>query len=73
MTNDLELPVLNNVKALKKLQKDLNTYNFNKVMMTGSGSAFIAFSKNKKLLVKARKELSNKYDFVAISKRLKTR
>lgn len=73
MTNDLELPVLNNVKALKKLQKDLNTYNFNKVMMTGSGSAFIAFSNNKKLLVKARKELSNKYDFVAISKRLKTR
>jgi 4-diphosphocytidyl-2-C-methyl-D-erythritol kinase len=73
MTNDLQLPVLNNVASLNKLHKHLNNYNFDKVIMTGSGSAFIAFSSNKNLLVKARKELSNKYDFVAISKRLKTR
>ena len=73
MTNDLQLPVLNNVASLNKLHKHLNNYNFDKVIMTGSGSAFIAFSSNKNLLVKARKELSNKYDFVVISKRLKTR
>jgi 4-diphosphocytidyl-2-C-methyl-D-erythritol kinase len=73
MTNDLQLPVLNNVASLNKLHKHLNNYNFDKVIMTGSGSAFIAFSSNKNLLVKAKKELSNKYDFVVISKRLKTR
>jgi 4-diphosphocytidyl-2C-methyl-D-erythritol kinase len=73
MTNDLELPVLNNVASLNKLKKHLLTYKFDKVMLTGSGSAFIAFSSSKKLLIKAKKELASKYEFVVISKRLKTR
>jgi 4-diphosphocytidyl-2-C-methyl-D-erythritol kinase len=73
MTNDLEPPVINNVESLKKLKNNLLTYNFDKVMLTGSGSAFIAFSNNKKILLKAKKELASKYEFVAISKRLKTR
>jgi 4-diphosphocytidyl-2-C-methyl-D-erythritol kinase len=73
MTNDLELPVLNNIASLNKLKKHLLTYKFDKVMLTGSGSAFIAFSSSKKLLIKAKKELASKYEFVVISKRLKTR
>jgi 4-diphosphocytidyl-2-C-methyl-D-erythritol kinase len=73
MTNDLELPVLNSVASLNKLKKHLLTYKFDKVMLTGSGSAFIAFSSSKKLLIKAKKELASKYEFVVISKRLKTR
>jgi 4-diphosphocytidyl-2-C-methyl-D-erythritol kinase len=73
MTNDLELPVLNNVASLNKIKKHLLTYKFDKVMLTGSGSAFIAFSSSKKLLIKAKKELASKYEFVVISKRLKTR
>jgi 4-diphosphocytidyl-2-C-methyl-D-erythritol kinase len=73
MSNDLEGPVTSNVTSLNKLRKTLLTYGFDKVMMTGSGSAFIAFSSNKKLLLKAKKELAYKYPFVTISKRLKTR
>jgi 4-diphosphocytidyl-2C-methyl-D-erythritol kinase len=73
MSNDLEVPVTSNVASLNKLRKTLLTYGFDKVMMTGSGSAFIAFSSNKKLLLKAKKELANKYQFVTISKRLNTR
>ena len=73
MTNDLEPPVINNVESLKKLKNNLLTYNFDKVMLTGSGSAFIALSNNKKILLKAKKELASKYELVAISKRLKTR
>jgi 4-diphosphocytidyl-2-C-methyl-D-erythritol kinase len=73
MTNDLETPVVNNVPLVNKLKRQLLTYKFDKVMLTGSGSAFIAFSRSKKLLLKAKKELASKYEFVVISKRLKTR
>jgi 4-diphosphocytidyl-2-C-methyl-D-erythritol kinase len=73
MANDLELPVTSNVASVNKLKKQLLTYKFDKVMLTGSGSAFIAFSSSKKLLLKVKKELASKYEFVAISKRLKTR
>jgi 4-diphosphocytidyl-2-C-methyl-D-erythritol kinase len=73
MFNDLEQPVINSIKVVAKLYTDLRAYNFDKVIMTGSGSAFIAFSRSKKLLLLAKKELALKYDFVTISKRLKTR
>jgi 4-diphosphocytidyl-2C-methyl-D-erythritol kinase len=73
MFNDLEQPVINSIKVVAKLYTDLRAYNFDKVIMTGSGSAFIAFSRSKKLLLLAKKELGLKYDFVTISKRLKTR
>jgi 4-diphosphocytidyl-2C-methyl-D-erythritol kinase len=71
--NDLEYPVISNVASLNKLRDTLLTYGFDKIVLTGSGSAFIAFSSNKKLLLRAKKELANKYVFVAINKRLKTR
>jgi 4-diphosphocytidyl-2-C-methyl-D-erythritol kinase len=73
MRNDLEYPVISNVASVNKLRDTLLTYGFDKIVLTGSGSAFIAFSSNKKLLLRAKKELANKYVFVAINKRLKTR
>jgi 4-diphosphocytidyl-2-C-methyl-D-erythritol kinase len=73
MSNDLEFPIINNVKEIKKLYQDLAKFKFNKIMMSGSGSTVFAISKDIKELNKAKKQLENKYEFVSINKRVKTR
>lgn len=73
MSNDLERPVINNVKEIKKVYQDLAKFKFDKIMMSGSGSTVFAVSKNIKELSKVKKQLENKYDFVSINNRIKTR
>ncbi len=73
MSNDLEFPIINNVKEIKKVYQDLAKFKFNKIMMSGSGSTVFAISKDIKELNKAKKQLENKYEFVSINKRVKTR
>ncbi len=47
--NELEFPVFKLVPKLKTFKEKLMDYGFTNVMMTGSGSAFIAFGNSQKL------------------------
>lgn len=68
MANALEPAALDLTPGLEEVVQDMGDAGLVRVMMTGSGSAFMGFSVDEDVLKEAARELSKKYPFVRITK-----
>ncbi|MDR0934948.1 MAG: 4-(cytidine 5'-diphospho)-2-C-methyl-D-erythritol kinase [Erysipelotrichaceae bacterium] len=70
MSNALEKPAFDLLPEVRILKNELKSMGLKLVLMSGSGSAVFAMSKDKKILQKAYQKFENKYD-VELTKVLK--
>lgn len=66
LDNTLEESALKINADIKQVKTDLLAYDFDKVLMSGSGSTVFALSNDLKKLKQAEQELSSKYPFVCL-------